>query len=346
MHGAFCLVEGDRAFLSPHVGDLDTEEAMRAYRDAVDRARRVFGIEPALVAHDLHPDLMTTRFAEELGLPRTAVQHHHAHVVATMAEHRLDGDVLGIAFDGLGYGPDGTIWGGEFLRCSPSSFRRMGRLRPVRQPGGDAATRHPWRMALSHAADAGAFEDVVPSLHLDEQDADIVTGQLRSGLASPFTSSAGRLFDAVAALLGLCRDATYDGQAPMLLEQAARAGAAPFAVGLAEVDGLLEIDTRDLIAAVVHEIAMDEDVATIAGRFHASLAAATAEAAVRLAGGLGLDRVVLGGGVFANDLLATDLAARLTGAGLQVFLPREVPVGDGGIALGQAVVAAARDGEG
>ncbi len=143
LHGAFCLATGRRAFLSQHIGDLDTEEAMAAYRDALARYREIFRVEPELVAHDLHPDFLTTRFAEELGLPRVAVQHHHAHVAATMAERGLEGEVLGIAFDGLGIGDDGTIWGGELLRCSSRSSTRVGRLRPVRQPGGDAATRSP-----------------------------------------------------------------------------------------------------------------------------------------------------------------------------------------------------------
>jgi hydrogenase maturation protein HypF len=346
LHGAFCLVDGDRAYLSQHVGDLDTEETMQAYRDAYDRAREVFRIEPEVVAHDLHPDLMTTRFAEGLGLPRVAVQHHHAHVVATMAEHGLEGEVLGLAFDGLGYGPDGTVWGGELLRCDAAGFERVGRLRPVRQPGGDAATRHPWRMAMAHAADAGVLDDVLPALRLHEREADVVAGQIRSGLASPMTSSAGRLFDAVAAMLGVCRHASYEGQPAMLLEQAAGGSLPPVPVGLIERDGLLEVDTRDLIAAVAHWMGAGRDVAAIAGGFHASLAAATAEAAVRLARDLGLRRVVLGGGVFANDLLTSDLVARLTREGVGVFLPREVPVGDGGIALGQAVVAAAREREG
>ena len=164
LHGSFCLLDGSRAYLSQHLGDIDSEEAMAAYAAAYDRARALFQVEPAMVAHDLHPDLMTTRFAEGLGLPTVAVQHHHAHIAATMAEHGLDGEVLGVAFDGLGFGDDGTIWGGELLRCTPARSQRVGRLRPVRQPGGDAATRHPWRMALSHAAAAGVLDEAVQLL--------------------------------------------------------------------------------------------------------------------------------------------------------------------------------------
>ena len=346
LHGAFCVAVGRRAFLSQHVGDLQTAEALHAYAAALERACSLFGLRPELVAHDLHPDLLTTRFAHDTGLPTVAVQHHHAHVAATMAEHGLAGEVLGIAFDGLGLGDDGTIWGGEFLRCSPARSTRVGRLRPVPQPGGDAATTHPWRMAVAHALDAGVLDGAAPMLGAPADAVATVERQVRAGLASPLTSSAGRLFDAVAALLGVCREATYEGQPAIELEQAADPGDAPRAVGLAEGDGLLEVDTRDLIRAVVDGARAGRDAATLAGSFHASLAAVTAAAAGRLAGEHGLSRVALGGGVFANDLLTGLLTRRLTALGLEVFLPRQVPVGDGGIALGQAVVAAALDEEG
>ena len=345
LYGAFCLLAGDRAFLSQHIGDLDTEEAMQAYRDAYQRAREIFRIEPALVAHDLHPDLMTTRFAEDLGLPRHAVQHHHAHVAATMAEHGLDQEVLGLAFDGMGYGPDGTVWGGEFLRVSPAACTRVGRLRPVRQPGGDAATHHPRRMAFAHAVAAGLAEAGARTLTLTDEEVSVLLAQVASGLASPLTSSAGRLFDAVAALLGICERATYEGHPAMLLEQAAEGASAspgPWPVGLEEREGLLELDTRDLVRPLLEGLAAGEDRGELASGFHLSLAAASAGAAERLAHALGTGLVVLGGGVFANDRFTSELARRLTERGLRVFLPRDVPVGDGGIALGQAFVAAAR----
>jgi hydrogenase maturation protein HypF len=344
LHGAFCIADRNNGYLSQHLGDLQDDEAMAAYRAALDRARRVFGLRPEIVAHDLHPDLLTTRFAEALGLPSVAVQHHHAHVVATMAEHGLEGEVVGIAFDGVGLGEDGSIWGGEFLRCSPAGSIRVGRLRPVRQPGGDAATLHPWRMALAHASDADLLPEVEPFLRpVDDRSWDVVLAQVRTGLASPFTSSAGRLFDAVSALLDVRRDATFDGQPAMELEQVARRGEAAAPVGIWERDGVLEVDTRDLIAEVVDGLRRGVDLGTIAGRFHASFASATAAAAVRLAHQHTLDRVVLGGGVFSNDVFTSDLVSRLTDGGLRVFLPMEVPIGDGGIALGQAVVAAARE---
>ncbi len=347
LHGAFCLASGRRAFLSQHVGDLQTDEAMRAYSAALERACTLFGLYPELVAHDLHPDLLTTRFAHDTGLPAVSVQHHHAHVAATMAEHGLESEVLGIAFDGLGLGEDGTIWGGEFLRCSRARSTRVGRLRPVPQPGGDAAAAHPWRMAVAHALDADLLDEAASMLAAPDAGAvETVARQARAGLASPLTSSAGRLFDAVAALLGVCREATYEGQPAIELEQAADPGETPAPVGLTDRDGLLEIDTRDLIGTVVDGVRAGRDAGALAGGFHASLAQVTAAAAARLAHEHGLERVALGGGVFANDLLTSLLSLRLTSLGFEVFLPREVPVGDGGIALGQAVVAAARDEEG
>jgi hydrogenase maturation protein HypF len=343
LHGAFCLGSGRRAFLSQHVGDLDTEEAMAAYADAYDRFREVFRIEPELVAHDLHPDLPTTRFAESTGLPTIAVQHHHAHVAATMAEHGLDGEVLGLAFDGLGFGDDGTIWGGELLVCTPSRADRVGHLRRVPQPGGDAATRHPWRMAVAHADDAGVLETALGLLQPREGQTEIVLGQVRSGLGTPRTSSAGRLFDAVAALTGVCAHASYDGQAAMLLEQAAVPSATTAHAAVVEEHGVFEIDTRDLIAATVEQLVHGTPPGEVAWAFHVSLAEAVARACVHVRHHHdGLNRVVLGGGVFQNDLFTTELTVRLTDLGFRVFLPREVPVGDGGIALGQVYVAAAR----
>ncbi len=357
LHGAFCLASGGRAFLSQHIGDLDSDQAMAAYRTALDRYREVVKVEPEAVAHDLHPDLMTTRFAEELGLPRVAVQHHHAHVAATMAEHGLDGEVIGLGFDGLGYGDDGTIWGGEFLVCTPARSDRVGRLRTVRQPGGDAATKAPWRMALAHAADLGREEETMDILLAtrneavrspDEEEAQVVLGQVRSGLASPMTSSAGRLFDSVAALLGVCRDrASYEGQPAMLLEQAADPSALalePWPVTVSTDGGLLEIDTRTLVEPVLDGVAQGVPSAELAGRFHVSLAAASAAACDLIREDRGLHRVALGGGVFLNRLFTDALVSRLTRLGFQVFLPVDVPVGDGGIALGQVYVAAALEG--
>ena len=344
LHGSFCLAAGTRAFLSQHIGDLDTEEAMEAYADAFHRYKWVFGIEPEVVAHDLHPDFLSTRFAEETGLEPIAVQHHHAHVASVMAEHRLEGSVIGVAFDGFGLGEDGTGWGGEFLVCDAKLAQRFGHLRAVRQPGGDAAVRHPWRMAIAHADDAGVLDQAIGLLDADvTDDVDQLVAQLRAGLASPYTSSGGRLFDAVSALAGVCRESSYEGQPAMLLEQAALSSATreyTFDVGMQ--DGRLVLDTRPIVAAIVKDLVKGRAPGEVAGRFHRTLAAAILEVCRAVRGGTGLSRVCLAGGVFQNDLLLSDVASRLETCNFEVYVPREVPVGDGGIALGQVLVAHAR----
>lgn len=348
LYGTFTLARGDRAYVSQHVGDLDSDEAMAAYREALERYERLFDLEPDAVAHDLHPDFLTTRFAESLGLPTVAVQHHHAHVAAVMAEHRLEGKVIGVAFDGFGLGDDGTAWGGEVLVADASSAVRAAHLRQVRQPGGDAAVRNPVRMAVAHAADAGVFDRALPLLagSIDEEELGVVLGQIESGLASPLSSSAGRLFDAVSALTGVCQEATYEGQPAMLLEQAASSSATfeyPFDVEYG--DGRPILDTRPIVKAVVRDLQKGRGVPEVAGRFHRTMAAAITELCRLVRGSTGLERVVLAGGVFQNDLLLGDLVARLEACDFEVFVPREVPVGDGGISLGQALVARARLGE-
>jgi hydrogenase maturation protein HypF len=318
---------------------------MREFVHALERYQALFRIEPEAVAHDLHPDLLTTRFAEDLDLPTFPVQHHHAHIVSTMAENGLEGEVLGVAFDGFGLGDDGTAWGGEFLACRWSDYRRVGRLRRVPQPGGDAATRNPVRMALSHALDAGVLDEALPLLALANGETDVILRQLATGFASPLTSSAGRLFDAIAALIGVCRRSTFDGQAAMLLEQAATTAPVAAPTG-SEIDvaaeGVVELDTRPLVAGAVRDLASGLAPAVVSARFHSGFAEAISVVAGRTCADQGLDRVVLGGGVFSNRILVDDLSARLARMGLRVFAPTEVPVGDGGIALGQALVAAAR----
>jgi hydrogenase maturation protein HypF len=274
------------------------------------------------------------------------VQHHHAHIAAVMAEHGLEGPVIGVAFDGFGLGEDGESWGGEFLVCDPRVSRRAGHLRGVCQPGGDAAVRNPTRMALSYAADAGCLEQARGLLGKSRSETNVVLGQIASGLNSPVTTSAGRLFDAVSALAGVCRQASYEGQPAILLEQAADTSATleyPFELPLEE--GRVVLDTRPIVAAVVRDLGRGRAPAEVAGRFHRTLAAGVVAVCRLLRGGTGLTTVCLGGGVFANDLLLSDVAARLSSCDFEVFAPREAPAGDGGIALGQVLVANARRSE-
>jgi hydrogenase maturation protein HypF len=345
LHGAFCLAAGRRAYLSQHIGDLTTEEAMASFRAALQRYERLFGLEPELVAHDLHPDFLSTRFAGELSLPAVAVQHHHAHVASVMAEHGLEGRVIGVAFDGLGLGTDGTAWGGEFLVFDAASADRAGHLRTVSLPGGDAAVRHPWRMALAHADDAGVADEALALLGVPADAADAVLRQVHSPAKGTTTSSVGRLFDGVAALAGLVDVATYEGHPAMLLEQVAQGSATReygFDVGFE--DGTFVIDARPIVRAVVRDLLRGRPRGEVAGRFHRTMTAATSEVCRAIRGATGLGRVCLSGGVFNNDLLTSDLVARLETAGFEVFLPREAPVGDGGIALGQVLVANAERG--
>lgn len=340
LHGAFCLAAGRKAYLSQHIGDIVTEEALASYTAALERYRRVFGLEPELVAHDLHPDFLTTRFAQRLALPTVAVQHHHAHVASVIAEHRLEGRVIGVAFDGFGLGTDGTAWGGEFLVCDAAAADRAGCLRPVALPGGDAAVRSPWRMALAHADEAGVADDAVDLLAAPPTEVDLVLRQIRSHEAAATTSSVGRLFDAVASLAGLVESSTYEGHPAVLLEQAAEGGATreyPFDIGLHE--GAIALDPRPIITEVVRDLRRGRQPGEVAGRFHRTMAAATLEMCRAVRGATGLSRVCLSGGVFNNSLLTSDLVTRLEAVGFDVYLPREAPVGDGGIALGQVLVA-------
>jgi hydrogenase maturation protein HypF len=340
LHGAFCLAAGPRAYLSQHLGDVDVQEALEALAAAYERYRTVFGVSPELVAHDLHPDFLTTRFASSLGLPSVPVQHHHAHVAAVLAEHRLSGPALGVAFDGFGLGEDGSAWGGEFLVADLASARRAAHLRSVALPGGDAAVRQPWRMAIAHLLDAGRPQDAE---RIAAEHGAAGAAALASVPLAPRTSSIGRLFDAVAALLGIVDEATFEGHPAMLLEQFADGEATreyPFDVTPGE--GAILLDARPLVAAVAADVRRRRSRTAIAGRFHRTIAAATLEVCRALRGETGLDRVCLSGGVFQNALLTSDLVARLETVGFDVFVPRLAPTGDGGIALGQVAVASAK----
>ncbi|KAA0233811.1 MAG: Carbamoyltransferase HypF [Acidimicrobiales bacterium] len=351
----FCLAQGTNAYVSQHIGDLDNSETIDAYHDALQRHLRLFRVEPRLVAHDLHPDLESTHLAvaiaEALGLPRRPVQHHHGHIAAAMVEHGLIGPVVGVALDGFGLGTDGTAWGFELLVADLAGARRAGHLRPVRQPGGDAAVRHPSRMALAHAADAECVEPAMSLLGLsqDEPSADLagaspgqVLGQLRSGLASALTSSAGRLFDSVAALADVSRRPSYEGQPAVLLEQLARrcprgsSGSYPLT---SRGEDPVIIDSRPVISAVVSDLVDGRDRTEVAAAFHAWVSDAVVQTSERICEREGITQVCLGGGVWANAILLDAVTSGLGAMGIDVFYPRAVPPGDGGLSLGQAVVA-------
>ena len=348
LKNAFCVAKGRRAWVGHHIGDLTNWETLRSFREGIEHFSRLFDVQPGVVAHDLHPEYLSTKHALELdGVDLVGVQHHHAHLAACLAEHGHLGPAVGAIYDGTGYGPDGTVWGGEVLVGDLAGFQRAAHLRAVRMPGGEAAIREPWRMACAWLADAlGTDAPPLPAALADEVDAErwrAVADLAESGVASPLTTSMGRLFDAVAALCGVRARVNYEGQAAAELEAlAARAGAAPGTYELPVEDGLL--DPRPAVRAIHRDLASGVAPAAVAARFHATVARATARACAQEAGRRGLGTVVLSGGVFQNRLLLERTARRLEGACLRVLMPERLPPNDGGISYGQAAVAAARRG--
>ena len=335
-----CLARGGEAFLSPHLGDLTQPATYALFADTIDRLARLVGTTPALVAHDLHPDYRSTRWALASSLPRLAVQHHHAHVAACLAEHGRRGPAIGVAFDGTGCGPDGAAWGGEWLVADLRGFRRAGHLRALRLPGGEAAIRQPWRLALAALADAG----VGPSLlaRIDERRRAAVLRLCASDVAAPFATGAGRWFDAVAALAGVRDEVSYEGQAAIELEAAAAAGAHepyPFAFTPSPI---FAIDLRPTVAAIAADVGSGVVAAVVAARFHETMAHAIAAGCRHAREHSQLSTVALSGGCFANRRLTERALGLLAADGFETLVHRRVPPGDGGIALGQAAVASCR----
>lgn len=341
---SFCLAKDDRVVLSHHIGDLANYEAYRSYVEAIEHYQRLCAIRPAVVAHDLHPQYLSTQYAcARPDITRIAVQHHHAHIASCMAENHLTGPVLGVAFDGLGYGTDGAIWGGEFLIADLAGYERAAHLRYVPLAGGDAAIRQPWRAALSYLRDAlgGAVADL-PLPHwetLSSKQIALVQTLTARGLNTVRTSSCGRLFDAVAAIIGLRHEVTYEGQAAIELEAIALAGIQErysFDLGSARP---MEIDFRPAIAAIVRDLRAGIGTGSIAAKFHNTVSAAIVETCQRLRRSGAPRQVCLSGGVFQNVYLLDRLLAALAASGFEVFFNAQVPTNDGGIALGQAMVA-------
>ncbi len=402
LKNTFCFLRGRHAFLSQHIGDLDNAETLRHFEEALEAMRRLFSLRPELVAHDLHPDYLSTQLAAGFGLPLEAVQHHHAHIVSCLADNGETGEVIGVSWDGTGYGTDGTVWGGEFLLCDEREFTRAAHLFPFPMPGGDACTRDLLRMAFgvlwatwgeeeapdlftrifreggprtgSRAAAHGledspsdgegkesGFQAGVPAGtraigHAHEgrrraERAKALAAQLKSGINVPYTSSAGRLFDAVAALLGVRTEASYEGQAACELEAAASPYASPcpcaspYPVELLTERRPYVWDTRPLVRAVLEDLRRGSDVSLIAGRFHVALARGIVAVCRTLREETGINRVALSGGVFQNRLLTPLAVQGLKEEGFSILLHRRVPCNDGGLSLGQAVVAAHRRGD-
>jgi hydrogenase maturation protein HypF len=334
LKNTFCLTKGRYAILSQHIGDLENYETLEFFEETLRNLKAVYRAEPRIIAHDLHPDYLSTRWALRQPGPKLGVQHHHAHIASCMAENFLREPVIGVAFDGTGYGADGQIWGGEFLLADYRGFERLAHLRYVPLVGGDRAVRDTARMAAAFLYDA--FGPGERPVDLEIPAARWKLYDQLNGRATLLTSSCGRLFDAVSALAGICRHSSYEGEAAMQLE-AACAGEGepyPFAVEASE------IDTRPLIRAVAADAARRAAPGVIAARFHSTVAHMIAEVCARLRRQTGISQVCLSGGTFQNTTLLALVAPLLAAAGCQVFTQRQVPANDGGLSLGQAAVAA------
>jgi hydrogenase maturation protein HypF len=355
LKNTFCVLRGGDAFVGPHIGDLDHPLTLRHQGESLATSLRLLGARPQVVACDLHPDYASTALAESraaewgVGEP-VRVQHHHAHIASVMAEHGLRGRLLGVAFDGVGHGTDGGIWGGEFLICDEAHFQRAGHLLPVRQPGGDLCAREGWRMAAAYLCAAGLAGETPPAWLAGDDGAPdarrwrLVVRVAASPTAAPLSTSAGRLFDAAASLLGVAHHSSFEAEAAMRLESLAagidRQGIEAYPVGM--LGAPLLLDTLGLVRALVADRLAGVPVQLLAARFHESVAVAVTAACRRLCGENGLRRVALSGGVFQNALLLERVDTLLRESGLEVYSNRLVPANDGGISLGQALVAAAR----
>jgi len=363
----FTLARGRRAHVAPHNGDLEDLPTHRAFTDGLEHLGRLLALEPDVVAHDLHPEYLSTKYAVARfpAERRIAIQHHHAHVASCAAEHGITGPFIGVAYDGLGMGDDGTLWGGEILAADLVGYRRLARFGRAPLPGGALAVKRPWRMALGYLlagesfpgangggddapgdAQGGAIDpDLAAAFvaRLDPREVAVLRTQVARRLNAPVASSAGRLFDAAASLLGLRDVAEYEAQAAIDLEIAAgERSASPLPARLARVDGVLVYDPRPTLRALLEGVAVGRAVGPLAAAFHETIAEVTRELVAAAAAETGLRTVCLSGGVFQNRRLASTLLRRLGRDGFEVFINRRVPVNDGGISYGQAAIAAAR----
>ncbi len=346
LKNTLCLTRNDHAYLSQHLGDLGNLESCAGHVAMSAHLQSLLELHPAVVAHDLHPDYQTTRLADSLpGVQRIGVQHHHAHLASCLAENGQSGPALGVIFDGLGYGADGTIWGGEFLLGDLRDFRRVGYFTPIRMPGGDLATREPWRMALAYLHQTyGRDYPRLPFLQeIARRDEQLIVTMIEKRINAPLSSSCGRLFDAVAALLGLRNRVNYEGQAAIELEMVAAIGDyPPYPFTLDGVADAIVFEPRAMIQAIVADFVAGIPVAEISARFHATLVAVIGEICARVRAETGINTIALSGGVFQNCLLTEAVIADLKRADFIVLTHSLVPPNDGGLSLGQAAVAAAR----
>jgi hydrogenase maturation protein HypF len=341
LKNTFCLTREHSAFLSHHIGDMENVEVYESFEQGVEHLSRLFRVQPALIAHDMHPGYFTTKYAEEQNnLPRVPVQHHHAHIAACMADNGLtDRKVIGLSFDGTGYGTDGKIWGGEVLLASYADFERAAHLEYLPLPGGDTATHYPWRIAVGYAEALGLDIEALSFIQsLESQSVDVVRKQVQKKLNTPETSSMGRLFDAVACLAGVRNEVTYEAQAAMELEVLSKpylenAQCYPF-----EIDGE-NIRVAELLRQIIADVRSQKSAGWIGARFHQTLVSMALEVSKRMRDSYGIKEVALSGGVWQNQVLLDLARTELIQNNFIVYTHQKTPANDGGLALGQAVVA-------
>jgi len=340
------LTKGDKAFISQHIGDMENPLSYDFFKMTIRHLKQVLDIKPEIIAYDLHPGYFSTAYAlEQENIQKIGVQHHHAHIVSCMAEHKIAGSVIGLAFDGTGFGTDGHLWGGEILIADEKSFQRAAHLSYVHTPGGAAAIREPWRMAIAYLYDA--FGEEISGLDLPlirEKDAktlNVIIQMIQKRLNSPLTSGMGRFFDGVASIVGIRNRVCFEGQAAMELEMASILTPAHYDYDWIMQENVYRILTAPMVRGIVRDMMQKKSVAEIGGKFHATLICLFSDLCAIISRENGLNRIVFSGGSFQNIILLEGLRRSLEDKGFEVFTHSLVPTNDGGISLGQAVIAAA-----
>jgi len=340
----FAIGKGEQVILSQHIGDLKNLETLEFYKESVVRFSKLFRFKPELVVADMHPEYLSTKYASQMGIKLLQVQHHHAHIASCMAENNLDEKVLGISFDGTGYGTDGNIWGGEFLICDLNDFERINHFEYIKQPGGDSSNHHPWRMLLSYLTLYFGKDFVEENMILFEgissNEIDLISAMIEKNINCPLSSSAGRLFDAVSALLGACRNSSYHAEAPMRLEALVKmedqtTDYYPF-------DITDTISFKSTFKNMINDLILGIDKSIISLKFHNTIVELIVSMAIKVRKEKGLNKVVLSGGTFQNRIILEKSEINLRNNEFEVFTQSEIPSNDGGIALGQLAIAAKR----
>ena len=351
-----CLTKNNQAFLSQHIGDLNNFKTFTYYKNSIEHIKKIMDIEPEIIAHDMHPGYISTDYAKEYvldqkGIKTYAVQHHHAHAVSCMAVNKIDHEVIALTLDGTGFGVDGKIWGGEILTCDYTSFKRQAHLEYIAMPGSEAAVLEPWRMAVAYLDKAFGnkmFDLDIALIRDHKKDKlEFLQQMVQKGLNSPLTSSAGRLFDGVASILGIRDKISFESQAAMELESVSKrelnCKAYPFSFKEDCENKIFEIKLAPLIKEIIHDISKREHLSDISARFHRTFVDMFVKGVLKIRQRTGLNDVVLSGGVFNNSLVFDNIFKDLENNDLKVYTHTKVPAGDGGISLGQAVIAGAKD---